>query len=68
MLVLSRKVNEVVLIGEGENQIKVMVCEIRGDRVRLAFQADSSVKIHRQEVVERIAVEGERSDANMAPS
>ena len=51
MLVLTRKQDEVICIGDG---IEVMVVEIRGDKVRLGVKADSSVPIHRKEVKERI--------------
>jgi carbon storage regulator len=51
MLVLTRKKNEVICIGDG---IEVMVVEIRGDKVRLGVKADSSIPVHRKEVKERI--------------
>lgn len=47
MLVLTRKKNESVIIGDN---IAVRVCEIRGDRVRLGFTAPRGVQIHRSEV------------------
>lgn len=51
MLVLSRKVNQgVVFNGPG----RVVVVEIRGDKVRLGFQADKAVEIHRDEVAAAI--------------
>lgn len=50
MLVLSRKKNEKIVIGEGENAIVVSVAEIRGDRVRLGIEAPKSIPIVRQEV------------------
>lgn len=54
MLVLSRKVDEKVIIGEGASRVEVMVLEVRGDKVRLGFTADRSVTIHREEVRDRI--------------
>ena len=47
MLVLSRMLNERVLIGD---DISVTVIEIRGNKVRLGFEAPNNVKIHREEV------------------
>jgi carbon storage regulator len=52
MLVLSRKKNERVMIGE---DIEVHVIDIRGDRVKLGFSAPANVPIHRDEVFRRIA-------------
>jgi carbon storage regulator len=57
MLVLSRKSREVVVVGGSaalEPLLKVTVLEIKNDRVRLGFEADSGIAVHRQEVWERI--------------
>ncbi|MDA1017453.1 MAG: carbon storage regulator CsrA [Planctomycetota bacterium] len=51
MLVLSRKKDEKIIIGD---QIKIMVIEIRGDKVRLGIDAPKEVSVHRQEVYEAI--------------
>jgi carbon storage regulator len=51
MLVLTRKKNETIVIGEN---IVVMVIEIRGDRVRLGIDAPKEVSVHRHEVYEAI--------------
>lgn len=46
-LVLSRKEETGVMIGDS---IRVTVVEIRGDKVRLLFEAPPDVSIHREEV------------------
>lgn len=51
MLVLSRKKNESIVIGD---KIKIVVVEVRGDKVRLGIDAPSDVAVHRQEVYEAI--------------
>lgn len=51
MLVLSRKKDEKIIIGD---KITVMVIEIRGDKVRLGIDAPKEVTVHRQEVYEAI--------------
>ena len=51
MLVLSRKKDEKIVIGD---KITIMVIEIRGDKVRLGIDAPSNVSVHRQEVYEAI--------------
>ena len=53
MLVLSRKCRESVVVG-GEFGFKVTVVEVKGGRVRLGFDADATVPVHRGEVWERI--------------
>lgn len=54
MLMLSRKVNEVITIGK---DVTVTVVSIRGNKVRVGIQAPPDVPVHRQEVQERIDAE-----------
>ena len=51
MLVLSRKKNESIVIN---NDITIVVVEIRGDKVRLGVEAPKEVPVHRQEVYDAI--------------
>jgi carbon storage regulator len=51
MLVLSRKKNEQIIVGD---QIIITVVEVRGDRVRLGIEAPQEIPIHRNEVLESI--------------
>jgi carbon storage regulator len=51
MLVLGRKVDEVVVVGEGPDAIRIMVVEIRGDVIRLGFDAPKHIRIVRQEII-----------------
>lgn len=57
MLVLSRKTNESIVIGDA---IKVMIIEVRGGKVRLGIDAPKEVSVHRSEVHE--AIQRERSE------
>jgi len=54
MLILSRKINEKVVIG---NDITVSIIEIRGDQVRIGIDAPKVVKVFRQEVFDAIKAE-----------
>lgn len=50
MLVLSRHRDEDIVITTPEGRrIRVAVVELRGDKVRLGFEADRDVTIHRHE-------------------
>lgn len=51
MLVLSRIKDQSVIIDGG---IEVIVVEVRGERVRLGFNAPRDVTIHRKEIYEAI--------------
>ena len=60
MLVLSRKNDEAVVIGGSvgfERMIKVTVVGIKKGHVRLGFEADADVPVHRLEVWEQICGE-----------
>lgn len=54
MLVLTRKPDEKIMIGE---DIVITVIEMRSDSVRIGIEAPSDVKIHRAEVVEAVSAE-----------
>ena len=56
MLILSRKVNEKVAIGD---DIIVSIIEIKGDQVRIGIDAPKMVKVFRQEVYDAIKAENE---------
>lgn len=53
MLVLARKKLEKIIITVGNRQVIITVTEIRGDRVRLGFDADRDIAIDRREVLDR---------------
>ena len=54
MLILSRKINEKIMIGD---DISVSIIEIRGDQVRIGVDAPKTVKVFRQEVFDAIRAE-----------
>ena len=51
MLVLSRKKNESIVIN---NDMTIVVVEIRGDKVRLGVEAPKEIPVHRREVYDAI--------------
>jgi carbon storage regulator len=51
MLVLSRKHNESIMIGD---DVRVTVIDIRNDKIRLGVSAPRSIEVHRQEVYDTI--------------
>lgn len=57
MLVLTRKNRESVVIARPEDlqvMLEITILDIEGGRVRLGFQADNKMPIHRREVWDRI--------------
>jgi len=49
MLVLSRKLNETILIGEN---VRVTLLGIDGDKIKLGIEAPRDVKVFREELLE----------------
>jgi carbon storage regulator len=60
MLILSRKSNEKIMIGD---DIAVTILEIRGDQVRVGVDAPKQVKVYRQEVFDLIKIENQAAAA-----
>ena len=68
MLVLSRKKNESIVIND---DITIVVVEIRGDKVRLGVEAPKEVPVHRREVfdaIHRNDVAGEKVPGEADPA
>ena len=51
MLILTRRVNETLMIGD---DVSITVLEIRGNQVRLGVKAPKSISVHREEVYQKI--------------
>ncbi len=62
MLVLSRKKDESIIIGTGENKVEIMIVDVRGDKVRLGINAPISISVHRKEIYEAIQRENEEKN------
>ena len=60
MLVLTRKLNQSIMIGE---DIEITVVDVRGDQVRIGIAAPKSTMVHRAEVYEEIQEQEKAKDA-----
>ena len=71
MLVLSRRANESIVIGD---DIVVTVLDVRGDQVRIGISAPRHLAVHREEVYAQIQRENEvaadvsAADLDLLPS
>lgn len=61
MLVLARRVNESIMIGD---QIEVSIVDIRGEQVKIGIKAPPRIKVYRQEVY--LAIQQENLEAAKA--
>ncbi len=61
MLILSRKVDEKIKIGDN---ITITLIEVHGDQVKIGVEAPKHVKVFRQEVFDSIQNENKEAAAN----
>ncbi len=65
MLVLTRKLGEVIRVGES---VTVRVLEVKGGHVRLGVEAPADVRVYREEVYRAIRKENEEAAVREAES
>ena len=58
MLVLTRRTDEAIMIGDS---IKIIIVDVRKDQVKLGIEAPADIAIHRMEVYEEIQRENRRA-------
>lgn len=56
MLILTRKVGESIMIGDS---VEVKVLGLRGGQIKIGIEAPKDLKVHREEIYERIQAEQE---------
>ncbi|AUS85396.1 carbon storage regulator [Lysinibacillus sp. YS11] len=61
MLVLSRKKDESIMIGD---QIEIKILAVEGDQIKLGIVAPKTVKVHRSEVFEAIQAQNKEALAS----
>ena len=54
MLILTRKADQSIIIGEGEDQIVITLLETSRYQSRIGIKAPKRIAVHREEVYERI--------------
>jgi len=62
MLVLARKLNESIMIGD---DVEVVVIDIKGDQVKVGIRAPRSVSVHRKEIyveIKNANIDASKSD------
>jgi carbon storage regulator len=58
LLVLTRKLGEKIQIGD---DISIVIMELKGKQVKLGIEAPSNIKVHREEIYQKIQDENIRA-------
>ena len=58
MLVLTRKLGEKIQIGD---DISIVIMELKGKQVKLGIEAPANIKVHREEIYQKIQDENIRA-------
>ena len=58
MLVLTRRLNESIMIG---NDIELTIIDIKGDQIKLGIKAPKNITIHRSEIHQEILEENKKA-------
>lgn len=57
MLILTRRIGESLVIGDGEDKASVTVLGIKGNQVRIGIAVPKHVSVHREEIYKKIQEE-----------
>jgi carbon storage regulator len=58
MLVLTRKLNESIMVGD---DVKITIVDVKGDQVKLGITAPRQIAVHREEVYREIQKENQNA-------
>lgn len=61
MLILTRRVGEVLRIGD---DVSITILGVKGNQVRIGIDAPKDVAVHREEIYQRIKREGDTGEAD----
>lgn len=65
MLVLTRKLNESIMVGD---DVKITIVDVKGDQVKLGITAPRQVAVHREEVYREIQKENQLAALHNKPN
>ncbi|MEL3904749.1 MAG: carbon storage regulator CsrA [Treponemataceae bacterium] len=64
MLILSRKTNQKIVIGEN---VEITIIEVKGEQVKIGIEAPRNLKVFRREVYEEIQKENRAAQITEKP-
>lgn len=63
MLILTRKPNQSIMIGD---QIEIVIVEVRGDQVKIGIKAPKNISVHRSEVYKEIQEQNKQATSSLS--
>ncbi len=63
MLILTRKVNQSIVIGD---HIEIVIVEVRGDQVKIGIKAPKDISVHRSEVYKEIQEQNKQATKTLS--
>lgn len=63
MLILTRKPNQSIMIGD---QIEIVIVEVRGDQVKIGIKAPKNISVHRSEVYKEIQEQNKQATNSLS--
>ncbi|MFN3604269.1 MAG: carbon storage regulator CsrA [Leptonema sp. (in: bacteria)] len=63
MLILTRKINQSIMIGD---QIEIVIVEVRGDQVKIGIKAPKNISVHRSEVYKEIQEQNKQATKTLS--
>lgn len=64
MLILTRRVGEVMMIGD---DVEITVLGVKGNQVRIGIKAPKNLAVHREEIYQRIQLEKKTASRPATP-
>ena len=65
MLILTRKVNEKIVIGD---DVTITILAVKGNQIRIGIEAPKEIQVHREEIYQRILSERLNGTGHVDPS
>ena len=64
MLILTRRLNETIVVGD---DVKITILGVKGNQIRLGIDAPKEISVHREEIWEKINAEKGKNIVNEFP-
>lgn len=64
MLILTRRISESIIIGDGESKSVVTILGVKKNQIRIGIEAPRTISVHREEIYDLIKAEQKQQQFN----